>query len=226
MLIRTVRSALAFALLALLVAACDLSGDGPQTRAFTMSDPDVAMDWVLTGQQEAACTGGASEMAGGELSGEGTFGELGALTLSMSAAWDIAQANPDPTAAEYTPESPDAGGPFTFVLGQDAYPHDFQADPAGGCAAVVSATGQLVLTDAAGDRIVADVTGGETHRLDVAAEGDGIETFIEVEFVGGDGPYAAASGSALLHLITHFDAGTGSFVIDEIEVRQGGTIRF
>jgi len=226
MLSPTIRSAIGFALLALLVAACDVSNEGPQARAFTLSDPDLAMEWVLTGQQEAACTGGASEMAGGELSGEGTFGNLGVLAVSMSAAWDIAQANPDPTDAQYEPESPDAGGPFTLVLGQDAYPHDFQADPAGGCGAVVSATGQLVLTDSTGDRILADVTGGETHRLDVAVQGDGIETFIEVEFAGGDGPYAAATGSALLHLITHFDDGAGTFVIDEVEVMQGGTIRF
>ncbi|MEX2500727.1 MAG: hypothetical protein WD336_00010 [Trueperaceae bacterium] len=191
-----------------------------------MSDPEFAMEWVVTGPHEAACTGGASEMAGGELSGQGTFADIGVLEVSMSAAWDIAEANPDPSDAEYEPESPDAGGPFTLVLGQDGYPHDFQTDPTGGCGAVVTATGKLVLTDADGDRIRADVTGGETHRLDVAVQGDGIETFIEIDFTGGDGPYADATGSALLHLITHFDGATGAFVIDQVEVMSGGTIRY
>lgn len=222
---RTVRLAFPVAIVVVLAAACQTPGTGPQTRTFTMSDPDVEMAWVLTAQQEEPCGGG--EMAGGELSGVATFGALGSLDLAMSAAWDIGQANPDATQSEYEPDSPDAGGPFAPVLGQEDYPHPFQTNPfEDSCEAVVSASGELELLDDDGDELLGLVTGGETHRLDVASEGDGIETFVEVEFDGGSGKFSDASGSAVLHLITHFDAGQGQFVIDEIGVLAGGSVQY
>ena len=70
------------------------------------------------------------------------------------------------------------------------------------------------------------MTGGETHRLDVNMQGDGIEAFVEIEFEGGTGDFAGARGSAVLHLITHVDPALMQFVIDEVEVLSGGTIRY
>lgn len=212
-------------LLVLALVAGGCSPAGPVTRSFEMSDPDISLEWVITRDHELAC--GAPEMAGGAIDGEATFGELGLLDLTMSAAWDIGAANPNASEAEYEPESPDAGGPFAPVLGQDEYPYQFQANPfTMACEPTVSATGELELSDSDGDQIVGLVTGGETHRLDVATEGDGIEVFAEIEFDGGTGKFADASGSAVLHLITHFDAGAGQFVIDEVGVLPDGTIRY
>lgn len=213
------------ALLVLIATACQAPDPGATT--FELSDPAIQMDWVVVRDQELACGGG--EMAGGEISGDAAFGALGRLDIDMSAAWDVGAANPDPTAATYEPQSPHAAGPFAPVLGQNEYPHPFEFNPfTQMCDPTVSATGELTLTADDGDRIDGIVTGGETHRLDVAAgqEGDGIEVFAEVEFIGGTGTFAGASGSAVLHLITHFDFGTGAFVIDEAEVLPGGTIRY
>lgn len=225
MLERTVRLAFPLAIVVVLAAACQTPGTGTETRTFTMSDPNVEMTWVLTAQQEDFCEGG--EMAGGELGGAATFGELGSLELTMSAAWDIGQVNDDPTQSEYEPDSEHAGGPFAPVLGQADYPHPFQTNPDdNSCEEVVSASGELELLDDDGDELLGLVTGGETHRLDVASEGDGIETFVEIDFDGGTGKFADASGSAVLHLITHFDAGQGEFVIDEIGVLSGGSVQY
>lgn len=214
------------AALVLIAAGCQTEDDGAQ--AFTLSDPDIDMAWVLTRDHELAC--GAPEMAGGEIEGSGTFGDLGRLDVAMSAAWDIGAANPDPDQAEYEPQSPDAGGPFAPVLGQSDYPYAFQANPfatneADACDPTVEATGQLILTTPGGDQLAGNVTGGETHRLDVQQEGDGIEVFAEIAFDGGTGQFADARGSAVLHLITHFDFAAGAFVIDEIEVLAGGTVQ-
>lgn len=215
------------ALFALLATGCPATDPGPETRDFEMSGSDVAMEWVITRDMELACS--APEMAGGEIAGEATFGELGQLDIAMSAAWDIAAANPDPTQAEYEPTSPYAGGPFAPVLDQDDYPHTFAANPFAQpveCDPTVSAEGQLELTAENGDEIVGLVTGGETHRLDVNQEGDGIEVFAEIAFDGGTGAFTGASGSAVLHLITHVDPAQMEFVIDEIGVLPGGEITY
>lgn len=214
------------ALFVLVATGCPASDPGPETRDFTMSDSDVAMEWVIVREMELACD--APEMAGGEIDGEATFGELGQLDIVMAAAWDIAAANPDPTQAEYEPTSPDAGGPFAPVLGQADYPYQF-AGPPPACASALSADGELQLTADNGDQVVGLVTGGETHRLDVSepGAGDGIEVFAEIEFDGGTGEFADASGSAVLHLITHAEDPTQPiFTIDEIGVLAGGEITY
>lgn len=214
------------ALTAVVVLAAACSPAGPTTRAFEMSDADVAMPWVVTAFQEEAC--GAPRVAGGEIAGSATFGVLGPMELQTSAAWDIAAANPDPDAATYEPTSPDAGGPFAPVLSGADYPYAFAAGPfpSDACDGSEVATGELELTAADGSTISAVVTGGETHRLDVNAQGDGIESFVEIEFDGGTGTFAGASGSAVLHLVTHVDPALMQFVIDEAEVLAGGTIRY
>lgn len=214
-------------LAAFVVAAtgCDVSGtDGPQTRSFEMTDPEIALVWALTRDQELACE--APAMAGGEISGEATFVSIGRLALEMSAAWDIGAANPDPDAAEFEPDGP-AGGPFAPVLGQDRYPYQFQSNPfTGACDPVVAATGELDLIAEDGDRILGVVTGGETHRLDFLMEGDGIETFTVIQFDGGTGRFTGATGSFVVHLIVRFDPAQGRFVTDLAEVLPDGTIRF
>lgn len=210
--------------IALIATAC--SPAGPVATAFEMSEPDVAMQWVISAFQEQACA--APRVAGGEIAGTATFGALGQLALTMSAAWDIEAANPDPDAASYEPDSPDAGGPFAPVLSGDDYPYPFVASPfpSDVCGPSETATGELELSAGDGDTITGVVTGGETHRLDVNVQGDGIETFVEIEFNGGTGAFANASGYALLHLITHVDPSVMQFVIDEVEVLAGGTIRY
>lgn len=215
-----------FALTAAALIATACSTDGATARAFEMSDADVAMPWVVTAFQEEAC--GAPRVAGGEIAGSATFGVLGPMDLQMSAAWDIAAANPDPDAATYQPDSPHAGGPFAPVLSGDDYPHAFAAAPfpSDTCDGSEVTTGELELASAAGPTITARVTGGETHRLDVNTQGDGIEAFVEIEFEGGTGDFAGASGSAVLHLITHVDPTLMQFVIDEVEILSGGTIRY
>lgn len=215
------------ALIAVVLLATACPPPGPTPRAFEMSDPDVDMQWVITADREEACE--AAEVAGGEIAGEAIFGALGRLVVEMSAAWDVGAANPDPNAATYEPDSPHAGGPFAPVLSGGDYPHQFASNPFPAeleCGPSETATGELELTAADGDTITGVVTGGETHRLDVNMQGDGIETFVEIEFDGGTGTYAGASGSAVLHLITHVDPTLMQFVIDEIEVLPGGTVRF
>lgn len=209
----------------LVVTGCQTTG--PVTAEFEMSAPNIDMTWLVVRDQEVAC--GAPEVAGGEITGDADFGELGRLDIAMSAAWNVGAANLDPSAATYEPESPHAAGPFAPVLDQDDYPHQFAFNPfTQECDPTVSATGELTLTAPDGDRIDALVAGGETHRLDVAQnqEGDGIETFVEIEFDGGTGRFAGASGSAVLHLITHFDFQAGEFVIDQADVLEGATIRY
>lgn len=215
------------ALFVLAATGCPASDPGPETRDFEMSGSDVAMEWVITRDMELACN--APEMAGGEIAGDATFGELGQLDIAMSAAWDIGARIADPAQAEYEATSPYAGGPFAPVLDQDDYPHQFAADPFTqplACDPTVSAEGRLELTAENGDEIVGLVTGGETHRLDVNQEGDGIEVFAEIDFDGGTGEFADASGSAVLHLITHVDPAQMQFVIDEIGVLAGGEITY
>jgi hypothetical protein len=218
-----------FALVGLLLAACQ-PADPAQTRAFDMTDADVALAWGITIFQEEPCSG--NKMAGGEIHGTATFAGIGQLEVEMTSAWDIDNLIDDDD-KRYEPVSPAApeGGPAAPVLGQDDYPYAFQFDPfTSTCLApgesVVSATGELVFTSGDGDEIYGLVTGGETYRLDFVMEGDGIETFAEVAFDGGTGQFDGATGSFVVHTIFRFDFDEGEFVLDLAEVLPGGTIRY
>jgi hypothetical protein len=209
-------------ILALLATGCPDSG--PETRALEMSAPDLVLEWGITRDHELAC--GGDEMAGGALRGEATFAGLGRLSLEGSAAWNIGARIADPSQAEFEPEGP-AGGPFAPVLGPGHYPLQFGFDPATGqCGSGVAATGDFGLTDPDGAAVFGRVMGGETHRLDFVEEGDGIETFVVVEFDGGTGRFVGASGSVVLHTIARFDFDQQRFVIDLARVLPGGTLRF
>lgn len=212
-------------LIAFLAAACSPGeSQAPQTHDFTMSESEFELVWAITRDPELAC--GGAEMAGGELTGEATFAELGTLDVDFSAAWDIGERNPDPDAADFEPEGP-AGGPFAPVLGPDEHPYAFQFDPfTGTCDEVVSGTGEVTFVDTAGDRIDAVVTGGETHRLDFLVEGDGIETFATADIVGGTGDFADATGSFTVHTIARFDPAAEAFAVDLAEVLPGGSITY
>ena len=221
------RTLLALVAVALFAAACQTEpSDGPTTRTFEMSDPEVALEWVVTAPQEEAC--GAPEVAGGEIAGSADFGDLGRLEVEVSAVWDIGEANPNADESSYEPESEHTGGPFAPVLTGDVYPYAFVASPfpSDACGPSETATGAFELVSDDGDTISGVVAGGETHRLDVNTEGDGIESFVEIEFTGGTGAFEGASGSAVLHLITHVDPAEMQFVIDVVGILEGGTIRY
>lgn len=216
-------------LAALVLIAAGCQAQDPAARGFTLSDHDLTMVWVVTHDHELFC--GGSQMEGGEVGGEAALVDLGTFDVSMSAAWDVGATNPDPDRAAYTPRSPDAAGPFAPVLGQDDTPYGFEANPfatsfGDACERRVRATGEVVLTGADGDRLDGHFTGGETHRLDVQQEGDGIEVFAEIAIEGGAGRFADARGAAVLHLIAHFDVGQGAFVIEHVGVLPGGTLSF
>jgi hypothetical protein len=205
-----------------------LSGAGKRatpTRPFKMSNHALELKWGIERDQELQCEG--DEIAGGEIIGRGNFTHLGRSSISLSAAWDIGARIADPSQAQYSPTGP-AGGPFAPVLQwPDDYPYNFQFDPfTQTCGQVVSATGELVLTAANGHQVHGVVVGGETHRLDFVLEGDGIETFAEIEVVGGTGRFANATGAFVVHTITRFDFATSQFVIDLAEVLAGGTIAY
>lgn len=218
----------AFALFGLLLVGCQ--AEQVQTRPFDMTSADVGLDWGITKFQEEPCSG--NEMAGGEISGSGSFAQIGTLAVSMSSAWDIGNLLDD-AAKQYEPtsEAAPAERPAAPVLGQDDYPYAFQFDPfTNTCLdpgeSVVSATGDLVFTANDGDEIFGLVTGGETYRLDFVMEGDGIETFAEIAFDGGTGRFDGASGSFVVHTIFRFDFTAGAFVLDLVDVLPGGTIRY
>ena len=216
-----------FALLGLLLIGCQAE-PVTETRPFEMTAADVRLDWGITIFQEEPCSG--NQMAGGEISGTATFGALGPLTVGMTSAWDIDDLLDD-AEKRYEPVSPNAAGPAAPVLGQGDYPYAFQFDPFENVClepgeSVVSATGDAVFTAADGDELYALVTGGETHRLDFVMEGDGIETFAEVDFAGGTGRFTGATGSFVIHTIFRFDFPTEAFVLELAEVLPGGTVRY
>ena len=176
--------------------------------------------WTVTRDDEEACGGGG--IAGGLVGGRGNFSHLGQTTVSVSAAWDTRNLL---SSGQHTPIGP-AGGPVAPVLGQASYPYQFHHDPnTGNCAQTVSATGKVVLTAANGDRVFADVVGGETHRLDFIIAGDGIETFTDVSVTGGTGRFEGATGSFTVHLIARL-LPTLRFDITLAEIIPGGTLRY
>ncbi len=211
-----------------LLTACDSTTDPepdpePETRPFEMTAEAVVMDWAVTREQEMPC--GGREVGGGSISGTATFTDPGELELELSSVWDIANLM-DPEDVEYEPEGP-AGGPVAPVFGQAEYPYDFYFNPlTAECESAVSATGEAVFEDAEGNVLYGLVTGGETHRLDFEMEGDGIETFAVIEFDGGTGPFEEASGSFVAHTIARFDFQQQTFVLDLVDVLEGGTITY
>lgn len=218
--------ALVIAASGLVLAGCP--ADGRSTQSFAMTDAHLQMDWGITIFQEEPCSG--DRIAGGEVSGDATFGQLGEFSVKMSSAWDPGNLL-DENENEFEADSPNAAGPVAPVLGQGDYPHDFQFDPfTQTCLdpgeSVASATGEVRLTAANGDELYGLVAGGETHRLDFVIEGDGIETFNIVWFDGGTGQFTGATGSFVVHTIFRFDHGEGEFVLDLAEVLPGGTITF
>jgi len=219
---------LTFAALTLLLIGCQ--AEQAQTRPFELSSHDIAMDWGITIFQEEPCSG--NRLAGGEISGATTFAGIGTLSLEMSSAWDVGNLLDD-AEKQYEPTSPAApeDGPAAPVMGTDDYPVTFQFDPfTDTCLApgesVASATGDVVFTADGGDRLLGQVVGGETHRLDFVMEGDGIESFVVVEFTGGTGHFSGATGSFVAHTIFRFDFAEDAFVIDLAEVLPGGTVRY
>ncbi len=218
-----IRNLVPITLLAFAAASC-APGSGPTSQTFGLSAPDVELVWAITRDQELPC--GGAEMAGGALGGSATFTDLGVMNIDFSAAWDIAAAEADPDLAEFEPEGP-AGGPFAPVLGPGEHPYAFEYDPfTDTCDPVVTATGDVTFTADDGDELQGVVTGGETHRLDFAFQGDGIETFATVDFAGGTGRFANADGSFTVHTIARFDATSMAFVIDLVEVLPGGTLTY
>ncbi len=190
-------------------------------RPLKLSRSDMRVDWAVENTPELACGGG--KIAGGASSGEGNFTHLGLSGIRVTAAWDIGHLL-DPNKTQFVPVGP-AGGPVAPVLGSQDYPYVFHFDPfTGRCGTAVVATGDVVLTAANGDKVLAAITGGETYRLDFVNPGDGVETFAIAEIVGGTGRFENATGSFVSHSITRFDYSTGRFVIDLTEVLPGGTI--
>ncbi len=211
----------AFVTVALLASACGPAG--PHSRPLAMTSSQLTLDWGVTRDQELGC--GGDEIAGGSDSGTATWTDLGTVQVHLTAAWDIGNLL-DPGATQFTPVGP-TGGPVAPVLGQARYPYAFHYDPlTDTCADAVTADGILTLTNGAGDTVQGEVTGGETYRLDFQQPGDGTESFIMIDIVGGTGAFASASGSLVVHDIVQFDFGSGTFVTNLAEVLPGASITY
>jgi len=197
--------------------------NNPVQRPLKLTHGKLQVEWAIDRHHELACGGDA--IAGGLSSGAGTFTQLGKSKMEVSAAWDIGHLL-DPDKAQFVPVGP-AGGPVAPVLGPGAYPYQFHFNPfTGACGAAVSATGNVTITAANGDKVFGAITGGETFRLDFVVPGDGVETFAIVVIAGGTGRFEAATGSFVSHTITRFDYATAKFVMDLVEVLPGGTITY
>ncbi len=196
---------------------------GPQTVALQMQSADLELEWAITRDHELPC--GGDEVGGGSVIGTLTFAELGEMEISLSSVWDI-ENQLDPAEVVHDPEGP-AGGPVARVFSKQEYPYDFMFSPfTGQCETVVSATGEVLLTDQNGDTLFGMVDGGETHRLDFVMEGDGIETFAVVDIEGGTGRFSGAHGEFITHTITRFDFDSNRFVMDLATILPGGSVTF
>lgn len=215
-----------FAVFVVVLAGCRT--DTGKTRPLEMTDSDLALAWAITIFQEGPC--GGPDIAGGELAGSVTYEDVGQFTITMSSAWDIGDLLDDAD-KQFEPVSLNAAGPAAPVLGVSAYPHEFVFNPfTGACLEPseepVTATGQVLFVETDGAELYGRVVGGETYRLDFVVEGDGIETFNIVEFVGGTGRFSGATGSFVAHSVLRFDHDEQEFVMDLAEVLPGGTITF
>lgn len=213
---------LVFSMLLTVVGACDDSPSEPELFPLEMSQGNLELQWAVVAAQEQACGGG--RVAGGYMTGQANFTQLGLSSITMSAAWDIDRLIDPP---QFTPTSPAVGGPVATVLQGDEYPYAFHFAPAAQqCGNTVEATGEIVLTAANGDKVFGAVSGGETFRLDFQNPGDGIENFTIITVEGGTGRYENATGSFTAHTITRFDYTSSHFVMDLAEVLPGGTISY
>jgi hypothetical protein len=203
------------------LVACGDDVSGPQTRQLAMTSHQLVPVWTISRDQDLACGGGK---AGGQVGGIATFTELGVTAVEVSAAWDVA--NLLQTPQQYNPTGP-AGGPRAPVLDQDDYPYTFRFNPStNACGQTNTATGKVILTAADGGRVLGDIVGGEAHRLDFVLQGDGVESFVEVEVTGGTGRYEDVTGSFVVHVIVQFRLATMDFGINLAEILPGGTLRF
>jgi hypothetical protein len=204
-----------------LLMACGSDDPSGPPGVLDLNNQHLAPLWTVSKDQELEC--GGNGVAGGQVGGTGDFSSLGESTVDVSAAWDIA--NLIQTAPQYTPVGP-ATGPVAPVIGQSDYPYAFHYDPeTGNCQQTVEATGKVVLTAANGDRLFADITGGEAHKLDFIIDGDGVETFTQTVVTGGSGQFSAATGSFVVHTIVRLQP-TLRFEITLAEILPGGTLSY
>ena len=223
---RLIPSLLALLFLASTFPHTAQAGKHPIVRPLKMTEGSLQLDWAIDRNQESSVCNG-EQIAGGHSSGQGNFTHLGRSTIEVSAAWDIGHLL-DPAEAQFVPTGP-AGGPVAPVLPTDMYPYpyEFHFNPfTGECGPAVTATGEVTLTAANGDKVFGTIMVGETFRLDFMAPGDGVETFATVTITGGTGRFDGATGSFVTHTITRFDYDAGRFVIDLAEVLPGGTIAY
>ena len=212
---------LIFPLLLVLIGTPAVTCAGAVEKPLKLSHGKLQVDWAIQNIQEQSCSN--EQIAGGASSGDGNFTHLGNSGIEVSAAWDVGH-QLAPGSGQFTPVGP-AGGPIAPVLGSNDYPYSFQFNPfTGECGAVVSATGTVKLTAANGDKVFGKIVGGETYRLDFVNPGDGVETFANVDIVGGTGRFENATGSFVSHTITRLDYDAGKFVVDLTEVLPGGKI--
>lgn len=212
--------ATALLLLGILLACSSDAPSGPP-GVLELNNQHLTPLWTVSKDQELGC--GGTGVAGGYVGGTGDFSSLGESTVDVSAAWDVP--NLIQTTPQFTPVGP-ATGPVAPVLGQSDYPFAFHYDPATGeCQQTVEATGKVVLTAANGDRLFADITGGEAHKLDFIIDGDGVETFTQTVVTGGTGQFSNATGSFVVHTIVRLKP-TFTFEITLAEILPGGTLTY
>ena len=199
---------------------CDNPSDSNE-RTLALDDHQLTVDWAVSRTQEDNC--GGAGVAGASVTGSGRLTNLGVSSITISAAWDVAHLITGQ--AQHDPEGP-ASGPVAPVLGRSRYPYAFRHNPStGNCGQGASATGKAILTASNGDKVLGDVVGGETHKLDFILDGDGVEVFADVEVTGGTGRYDGATGSFVVHAIARLMP-TMRFSLTLVDVLPGAKITY
>jgi len=143
---------------------------------------------------------------------------LGDITSYVNAAWDWGEV----ASGDFTPVGPITAFSATVLptpTGGLTYPHPFLFDPFAppiNCATTVTATGQVIIIAANGDFVFGQVIGGEVYELGFDTDGDGQESFLEIDVDGGTGRFDGATGSFVSHTIFDFRSGVPVVVINEI----------